>query len=102
MIEALDGPSSQGVIPVSNSVVSEVKVGVTVLDERKVVTIQPSGKIRVYFGDGSTTPSAATVLSDGFKHGKDSIRSYEASSSQILYIVSDTGASINVTIAERA
>jgi len=102
MLQPLDGPSAQGVIAVDNVTVKEIKIGASALDERKVITLQPEGKIRVLFGDGSTVPSAATMLTDGFVHNKDVIRSYEASEKQEVYMLSDTGASVNVILAERA
>jgi hypothetical protein len=72
------------------------------LDERKVVTIQSEGKIRVYFGDGTTVPSVATVLVDGLIHFKWAKESYEASHTQPLYITGETASPVKVYIVERA
>ena len=101
-LQPLDGPSAQDVVAVDNITVKEIKVGGTALEERKVITLQPTGKIRVFFGDGGTAPIAAVVLAKGFIHNKDVIRSYEASDKQEVYMLSDTGASVNVIVAERA
>ena len=98
----LDGPSLQGQQDVTDSVVFRVRVGSSELDQRKVVTIQPlDGLIWVYFGDNSTVPSAATVKASGFTQPRGSIRSYEASTSQEIYVVSDTG-TVDIRFAERA
>lgn len=103
MLQPLDGPSLQNVILVDSVTVKEVKIGAFAMVERKVITLQPDDKIRVYFGDSdAAAPSAAIVLTNGFKHHKNTIRSYEASSTQPIYILSDTGASVNVIVAERA
>ena len=102
MLQPLDGPSTQGVLSITAAAVTLVKVGGSPLVERKVISLQPDGKIRVYFGDGVTVPSAATVLSDGFTHPKSVLRSYEAGPQQTVYIVSDTGAGVDVATAERA
>jgi len=102
MLLPLDGPAKQDVIAVDNVTVVEVKVDVSTMEDRKVISIQSDGKLRVYFGDGVNTPNAALLLSDGFKQPKDVLRSYEAGGSQQVFILSDTGASINVTIVERA
>lgn len=101
MYQDLDGPAKQYSKSVTSTVVVEV-INVSALYERKVVTLQPiDGKIWVYFGDGDTTPSAATVKADGFIHFKNTRDSYEASTTQPLFIVADTG-TVDVRIAERA
>lgn len=98
----LDGPSLQGQQNVTDSTVFRVRVGSTELEERKVVTIQPlDGLIWVYFGDNSTTPSAANVKDLGFSQPRGSIRTYEASASQEIYVVSETG-TVDVRFVERA
>ena len=103
MFEPLDGPATQGkLIGVNTSTVVEVKVGASRFTDRKVVTIQPlTGKIYVYFGDGTTTPSAATVAANGFIHFKNAKESYEAGEKQPLFILSLTGTT-DVIIVERA
>lgn len=100
--EELNGPSKQFSVSLTNSTVIEVKDGSSPLSERKVVTIMPlDGKIWVYFGDGTNVPNSTTVKTDGFPQFKNTKESYEASDSQELYIVSDSG-TVDVRIAERA
>lgn len=102
MIQPLDGPSKQyKLTSVGTSTVVKVESGGAPYTERKVVTMQPDGKMYVFFGDGGSAPSAATVAADGFLHGKDSMKSYEASDKQELYILALTG-TIDVRVAERA
>lgn len=97
----LDGPAQQTTLTVNTSTVQEAK-GATALPERKVVTIQPTtGKIYVYFGDGASVPSAATVIADGFVQFKNARDSYEASDTQKIYILAVTG-TVTVKVAERA
>ncbi|RLA41030.1 MAG: hypothetical protein DRR06_16585 [Gammaproteobacteria bacterium] len=102
MLSPLDGPAKQDVVSVDNITVVEVKVDATPMVDRKVVSLQADGKFRVYFGDGTNIPNAALLLSDGIKQPKDTLRSYEAGGAQQVFVLSDTGASINVTIVERA
>lgn len=102
MFSPLDGPSAQGKISsVGTSTVVEVKIGASALAERQVITMQPDGKMKVYFGDGTNTPSAATMLSDGLDHEKAAMMSYEAGEKQKLYILAAAG-TINVIVVERA
>lgn len=101
MFMPLDGPSNQFAVALTSTVAVEVKVG-SPLQERKMLTILPTdGKIYIYFGDGSTTPSASDIQTKGFPHAKNTLKSYEASDSQDVWIVSDTG-TVDVRIAERA
>ena len=102
MLQPLDGPSSQSTLSsVGTATVVEAKVGGSALAERKVVTLQGDGKFYVYFGDGSTTPNAATVIADGVTVFKDQITSFEASESQPLFVLAVTG-TVNIKIIERA
>lgn len=102
MFQELDGPSKQDKITITAATPVRVKVGSTELNGRQVITIQPlTGTCRVYFADDNESPSAATVLAKGFKQRKEGIRTYEASSTQWVYILSESG-SIDVIIAERA
>lgn len=102
MLKPLDGPADQTTLTVDTTTVQEAKVGASAFPERGVVTIQPvDGKIYVYFGDGSITPSAATVIADGFEHPKTALRSYEAGPKQPVFILAQSG-TVNVKIAERA
>lgn len=100
MFQPLDGPAKQFTMSVNTTTPQEVKV-TTALEDRQVVTIQPTdGKIWVYFGDGST-PLAATIVANGFPQVKNSFRSYEAGPRQPLWILSQSG-TVTVKIAERA
>jgi hypothetical protein len=104
MLQPLDGPSKQYKLSAVDTItaVRIVKPTENELEERKVVTIQPiDSSIRVYFGDGSTVPSAATIAADGFLHYKKAKESYEASASQEIYILAEAGTTV-VIIAERA
>ena len=101
MFLPLDGPALQDQESVTSLAVFRVRSGVAELDDRDVVTIMPlDGKIWVYFGDGTTTPNAATVKSKGFPQFKNTLRTYEASARQEIYIVADTG-TVDVRFAER-
>lgn len=102
MFLPLDGPSLQSQENVSDSTIFRVKVDTNELYSRAVVTILPlDGKIWVYFGDGSTVPTAQNVKDNGFPQFKMSLRSYEASESQEIYIVADDG-TVDVRFAERS
>jgi hypothetical protein len=99
--QPLDGPSTQDKVTVTTSVVKELKVGSSALDDRQVVTIQPlTGNIWVYFGNGSV-PNATTVSTKGFRHLKQAKESYEVGDRQQLFIVAETG-SVDVVFVERA
>jgi hypothetical protein len=86
---------------VGTSSVVEAKVGSSALEERKVVTFQGDGKYYIYFGNGSSVPNAATVITNGFVAFKDSLVSIEASDSQPLYVLAVSG-TVNIKLAERA
>lgn len=102
MLLPLDGPSKQLKVNVTDSAAVLVKADTNPLEERKIVTLQPlSIAIKVYFANTGETPSAATVLANGFDHPKKALRSYEASDKQDIYIVAISG-STDVVIAERA
>jgi hypothetical protein len=101
MFQPLDGPSVQvKKTSVGTVTVVEAKVGASVHPERAVVTMQPSGNMKVYFGDG-TTPSAATVLANGLDHFKNAKETYEAGAQQQIWILAATG-TIDVIVVERA
>lgn len=101
MFQSLDGPSAQTkVIGVGTITPIEVKSGVSALTDRQVITLQPSGNMKVYFSDG-TTPSAATVLANGLDHYKNAKESYEAGEKQKVFILAASG-TIDVVIVERA
>ena len=101
MLQPLDGPAKQFSITVDTVTVQELKSGATPLEERKVVTVQAEGKVYIYFGDESGTPSAATVAADGFIHFKNGKESYEASDTQKLYALAVAG-SVKIRAADRA
>jgi hypothetical protein len=102
MLLPLDGPTKQDSISVTTASFVEVKVGASAFSERKVITIQPlSFMIKVYFADAGETVTNSTVLNKGFEHPKKSIRSYEASESQKVYMIA-VGGTTNVIVAERA
>ena len=101
MLLPLDGPAIQGVLSVGTATVVEAKVGANPYEERQVITLQGNGKFYVYFGDGVTTPNAATVAAGGFIQFKDVKDSYEAGDTQRVYLLSLSG-TINIRIAERA
>lgn len=101
MFLPLDGPSTQAKLTsVGTSTPVEAKAGVSPLTDRQVVTMQPSGNMKVYFGDG-TVPSAATVLANGFDHFKNTKETYEAGEKQKIYVLAASG-TIDVIVAERA
>jgi len=101
MYQPLDGPAAQTKLTsVGTATPIEVKAGATALQERQVVTMQPSGNMKVYFSSGSV-PSAATVLADGLDHYKNTKETYEAGESQKIYVLASTG-TIDVVIVERA
>ena len=101
MFQPLDGPSAQTKLTaVGTAVPVEVKVGASALTDRAVITLQPTGKMKVYFSDG-TIPSAATVLANGLDHFKDAKETYEAGEQQKVYVLAATG-TIDVIVVERA
>ena len=101
MFEPLDGPSSQLKVSVGTVTVVQVMVGGSELVDRKAITLQPEGKIYVYFGDNGAAPSAATVSANGLIHQKDAKETYEAGEKQKVYMLSVSG-TVNVIIVERA
>ena len=102
MLLPLDGPSAQIKITSVGTVTPvEVKVGASALTERKVITMQPSGNMKVYFTDGITVPSAATVSANGLDHYKNTKETYEAGEQQVVYVLAASG-TIDVVVVERA
>lgn len=103
MLQPLDGPAKQYTLTVDNTAVTEiVKPSEDALSERKVITIQSEGRIRIYFGDDTNIPSITTVLDDGLIHFKWGKESYEASASQKVFIAGETTTQVKVYIVERA
>lgn len=101
MFQPLDGPSAQAKLTAVGTVTPvEVKTGMTPLSDRQVITMQPTGKMKVYFGNG-TIPSAATVQADGLTHSKNAKETYEAGEKQQVFVLAVSG-TIDVVIVERA
>lgn len=97
----LNGPALQKSISVGNATPKLIPESGSAMDGRAVITIMPiDGDIYVYFGDGTSTPSAATIIADGFPHREEQKDTYEASTSQPVYILSTTG-TVKVITAER-
>lgn len=90
----LDGPSQNAALSVTDTPV-ELKVGASVLDERTIVTIQPLDGV-VYFGF-SNSVSAST----GTKIFKNQYFSLEAGDQEQVWLVAESGETIDVRIAER-
>jgi len=91
MYNICDGPAVQGTLSVT-AVEQEIKVGASALEDRKVVTVQPTnGRVYVSFQTGIA----------GFLVYKNQMASFEASDKQPIYIISVTG-TVSVKIAERA
>lgn len=101
MIQPLDGPSAQTTLSVTSSTVQEAKVGGSALTERKVITLQGDQKFYVYFGDGSSTPSAGTVSANGIEIAKSAIATFEASDRQPIFVLAES-TTVNLKVAERA
>ena len=103
MLQPLDGPSAQlKLASVDTVTVVEVKAGASPLTERKAVTLQPlGGKIYIYFGDGVSTPNAATVIANGLVHEKTAKETYEAGEQQPMFILAVAGTT-DVICVERA
>ena len=103
MFNPLDGPSAQIKLTGVGTVTPvEVKVGAQPLSERQVITMQPTGNMKVYFADSSgAAPSAATVLANGLDHFKSTKETYEAGEKQKVYVLAASG-TIDVVIVERA
>lgn len=102
LIQPLDGPSSQTTLTVNSSTVQELKVGVTSLEDRKVITFRADQRVKIYFGDDTgSAPSSGTVSSDGLLIYKNQLVSLEASASQSVYILA-VATTADVQVVERA
>lgn len=102
MFLPLDGPSLQDSLSVTNTVVQEIKSGVSAYDGRQVVTFQPlDDSVYIYFGDGQTTPSAATVQADGFYFTQNGIYTVEATYRQPVFVVA-ANSTADLRFAERS
>jgi len=101
MLQPLDGPAVQTTLTIDTVTVTEAIASGSPLDERKVVTLQGDGRFYVYFGDGSGTPSAATVAADGITVFRNQVSSFEATNQQFIFILAVTG-TVDVKVVERA
>jgi len=91
MLQPLDGPAVYGAKTVTTSA-QEIKVGGSALEERKVITIQPTDG-EIWFGyNSSVTSSTGTKIHEG------QLIQIEASESLPVWMVS--GGSVNVRITE--
>ena len=93
MLFPLDGPAVYKSITVTDTP-QEVKVNAVVLDERKIITLQPLGGT-VYYGYDNTV-SAST----GTKVFKGQWLHLEASSSLPVWVVAAPGDSVDTRITE--
>ena len=94
MYQPLDGPATHGAKSVTTSA-QELKVGASVLEERKVVSMQPvDGDI--YYGYSSGVTS-----STGTKIAKGQFFSLECSSTLPIWMVASSG-TVDVRITEVA
>lgn len=90
----LNGPSVEAEISVTTTVV-ELKVGTTAYEERQVVTFEAQdGKVRWGFTNAITSTK-------GFIAYKNQIVTIEATETQPVYIVAETG-TVKVYLAERS
>ena len=91
----LDGPSLYGAKSVTDTPV-EIKVGSQPLDGRITVTMQPLDGV-VYFGfDNSVTPTTGTKVFKG------QYFSLEAGQSESVWIVAESGQTVDVRVSERS
>lgn len=93
MLQPLDGPAVYGALSVSTA--AELKVGASPLEERKVVSFQPTDGIIYYGYDSSVTSSTGTKVFEG------QLIYIEASDRLSVYLIADTG-TVNVRITEVA
>lgn len=91
MLQPLDGPSLQTTLSVGTGAVVEAKVGGSVMEGRKVLTLYSDKKFYVYWGDGTTTPSVSDLQDDGILFPKKSPITIEATDSQPVFLLSDSG-----------
>lgn len=95
MYQPCDGPGVYGSISVGDSTPVEVKIGGSVLAERKVITIQPIDGIVYYGYDNSVTSSTGTKIFKG------QYLPLENSEDLTVYLISDSG-TVDVRITEVA
>jgi hypothetical protein len=93
MFLPLDGPAVYGALSVTDTP-SELKVGASVLGERKVVTIQPLDG-PVYFGyDNSVSETTGVLVREG------QYFPLEAGDSLPVWLVAESGDTVDVRITE--
>jgi len=91
----LDGPAVENEISIDAITPTQIKVGASNFEERKVITFQAqTGKVRYGFTNGITASS-------GFTAAKGQIVTLEASDSQDVFIIAESGA-VTIYFAERA
>ena len=90
----LDGPSVNGGVSITDTA-SELKVGASRLEGRIVVSIQPLDGV-VYFGF-----SNGVTASNGTKVFKGQYFSLEAGESEEVWLIAESGETVNVRISER-
>ena len=87
----LDGPSVQGILTVT-TVEIPLRVGLTNLDDREVITVQPvDGQVYITFVTGI----------EGFLVYKNQLVTFEATNTQDIFIKAVAG-TVHVKIAERS
>ena len=102
MLQPLDGPSKQFILAtVTTTTPVEVKAGAASFPERKIITLQADSKFYIYFADEGETPTAGDIASKGFIQYKNAKESYEATGSQAVFVLSESG-TVNIRGAERA
>lgn len=89
----LDGPGIYKAISVTDTP-QEVKVGASVLEERKVITLQPTNGA-IYYGYDNLVSSTT-----GTKLLKNQWLQLEASYHLPVWVVADTGEIVDVRISE--
>ena len=89
----LNGPAKNGTMIVTDTA-SELKVDASVLDDRKIITIQPLDGV-VYFGYTNSVTS-----SNGTKVFKGQYFPLEATGKLPVYLVAETGETVDVRITE--
>ena len=93
MLLPLDGPAVYGATSVTDTP-QEVKVGGSVLEERKVVTIQPTDGV-IYYGYSNLVNDVS-----GTKIFKGQWLQLEASDKLPVWIVAASGDTVDVRISE--
>jgi len=95
MIQPLDGPGSYKAISVTDTP-QEVKVLVAPLEERKIITLQPTDGTIYYGYDNLVNESSGTEIFTG------QLIHIEASESLPVWVVAKSGETVDVRITEVA